>query len=177
MSKPQIDGELWKHCPQCQSDDIAVVEGKAWRCGGCGFIYFHNVACAVGALICHQDRFLFAIRGKAPSLGMLDLPGGFVDADESMEQALCRELEEELGLQVSPESLGYLSSVSNRYQYSGVEYCTVDAVFSLTLDSLPELSAHDDISGFRWLSKQEAAKESFAFPSVQRIVNRWITSA
>ncbi|TAA48399.1 NUDIX domain-containing protein [Corallincola spongiicola] len=175
--KGQVSSTLWRYCPQCASQSISVTEGKALQCGDCGFLYFHNVAAAAGVLIRCGDQFLFAERAKQPSLGMLDLPGGFVDADESLEQGLCRELHEELGLALKPDALTYLGSMHNRYLYAEVEYCTVDAIFSLTLADKPNLVAKDDISAFQWLTRQQAASVRFAFPAVEQAVARWVLSA
>ncbi len=56
----------------------------------CQFTYFHNPAAAVMVAITVKDELLIAIRGREPGLGGWDLPGGFVDPDESLEQAAIR---------------------------------------------------------------------------------------
>lgn len=57
----------------------------------------------VGAVVCddldHPTRFLAARRSYPPDLaGLWEFPGGKVDVGETREQALLRELEEELGV-------------------------------------------------------------------------------
>lgn len=62
---------------------------------------------AVGVLIRPSDRaFLLTSRpvGKAYA-GHWEFPGGKVEPGESVAQALCRELREELGLDVEPEAV------------------------------------------------------------------------
>lgn len=49
---------------------------------------------------------------------MWDMPGGFVDPDESLEGSLGRELQEELGVEAT--SFKYIASNPNRYDYGGV---------------------------------------------------------
>lgn len=56
---------------------------------------------AVVAVIIEQSRFLVIRRSefvRAP--GLLCFPGGGIEADEDFESAICRELSEELGLQI-----------------------------------------------------------------------------
>ena len=58
---------------------------------------------AVGVLIDEQNRFLLTSRpaGK-PYAGYWEFPGGKLEAGESVEQALRRELHEELGIVIGP---------------------------------------------------------------------------
>ena len=58
---------------------------------------------AVGVLIDAAGRFLLTSRpaGK-PYAGYWEFPGGKLEADESVEQALARELHEELGIAIGP---------------------------------------------------------------------------
>ncbi len=74
---------------------------KLWHCESCDFEFYLNVAAAVAALITDEEgRLLVVVRAEEPRKGMWDLPGGFADPGESAEEALGRELAEELGLVV-----------------------------------------------------------------------------
>jgi 8-oxo-dGTP diphosphatase len=54
----------------------------------------------VDAIILFEGKVVLIRRGNDPYKGMLALPGGFVEADETVEQAVLRETKEETGLDV-----------------------------------------------------------------------------
>ena len=53
---------------------------------------------AAGMLVVRRGHVLLLERAHAPRVGFLDVPGGFVEAGESLEGAARRELKEETGL-------------------------------------------------------------------------------
>ncbi|AJR09182.1 NUDIX domain-containing protein [Photobacterium gaetbulicola] len=152
-------------CPSCGQATLSRTTAKVFCCDHCQFTYFHNTASAVLAVICCGDDILVAERGRQPGKGMLDFPGGFVDYDESLEQALCRELEEELGFQ--PAGMRYIGSAPNTYKYRGTTYKTCDAFYQITLDSKPKMQANDDVAAIKWINRHEIAPSEFAFDSAR----------
>ena len=74
---------------------------NAMRCPSCGFVYFHNCASCVAAIITVKQGIVLTVRNRAPKKGLLDLPGGFCNYGESLEDALVREVREELNLELS----------------------------------------------------------------------------
>ena len=72
------------------------------------------VACA---LVDMDGRVLLAQRPEGKSLaGLWEFPGGKVDPGEVPEEALIRELHEELGITVAPPCLAPLSFASHGYE-------------------------------------------------------------
>lgn len=68
------------------------------------------------ALINKEGRLLISERPEGKSLaGVWELPGGKMEQGESPEQALMRELKEELGIQVKEDDLESLTFASYRY--------------------------------------------------------------
>jgi NADH pyrophosphatase NudC (nudix superfamily) len=156
------------YCPACRSDSLVFEQQKLLRCRSCGFHYYHNVATAVGAIIRCEHEILLAVRAHAPAAGMLDLPGGFTDPGESLEQALQRELEEELGLRT--ESARYLFSFPNTYPYKDVIYRTTDAIFEVELACKPALTVADDVADICWLEPQQIDLQAIAFESIRNAI-------
>jgi ADP-ribose pyrophosphatase YjhB (NUDIX family) len=60
---------------------------------------------AVSAAIIRDGRILIVQRGRSPSLGIHTLPGGVVEAGETLVAAAAREVREETGLVVVPHTL------------------------------------------------------------------------
>ena len=54
----------------------------------------------VGAIIFRDDRVLLVQRGSEPSYGKWSIPGGLVELGESLQEAVLREVREEVGLEV-----------------------------------------------------------------------------
>jgi len=55
---------------------------------------------AVGAVVRRDGQLLLVRRGRQPEVGKWSLPGGRVEAGETLSQALEREVSEETGLEV-----------------------------------------------------------------------------
>lgn len=122
-----LDLTSFKYCPRCAESTLEPFLVNGLKCRNCGFIYFHNTASAVAAIIEYDNGIILAKRAFEPAKGLFDLPGGFVDRKESLEDALKREIMEELSLEII--SMSYLGSFSNLYNYEDVSYYTADAVF------------------------------------------------
>lgn len=157
-----------RFCPVCGAEAFRAVSQKQFECVDCGFVYFQNVAAAAGAVIEAEGQVLLVERATEPDKGMLDLPGGFVDPGETLEQALVRELQEELNLQLEVGDCGdYLCSSVNEYPYRGVLYHSLDLFFLLRLEQQPVIKPADDVGGYRWFEPEEVPFEAVAFRSVR----------
>lgn len=156
----------FKHCPDCGAHQNCRRHLAPFECIYCGFTFYKNSAAAVAGIIQFNNKILFTRREKAPGRGMLDLPGGFVDHNESLEAALTREVKEELGLIINAWS--YLSSGANDYLYKDVICHTCDAVFTTTLKSMPNIQKeHTEISDFFWIDKNSIPFDDIAFGSLK----------
>ena len=60
---------------------------------------------AVSAAIVRDGRILVVRRARDPGRGLYSLPGGVVEAGETLAEAIIREVEEETGLSIQPMAL------------------------------------------------------------------------
>jgi len=118
-----------------------------------------------------RDRLLLSVRARDPAKGMLDLPGGFVDPLETAEDALRRELREELNLEI--DSLCYIGSYPNRYIFSGLTYFTLDLAFVCRAGDLSRLKPGDDVAGALFVPLPEVDLEKIAFESIRTVIDAY----
>ena len=163
----------FQHCPRCGQNGFNVNKPNSRRCVACGFEYFFNAAAAVAALIVNESgHLLTAVRANDPGKGMLDLPGGFVDAGESAEDAIRREIKEELNLDI--DRTEYFLSTPNEYHYKDVTYATLDLAFICHVNNFNPLRPQDDVQDVLFIALEDIKIERFAFESIRRIVSAFI---
>ena len=165
--------DIMQFCPGCGKAAGQLKTDRVFNCQECGFQLFFNVAGAICALISNDDgNLLFCERALNPRKGALDFPGGFVEPYETAEQALDREIKEELGVNVL-EKL-YFGSFYNQYLYNGVQYNVLDVVYSVTVDTSNQMTASDDVAGLIWSDPGALLSgDRLAFPSVRKIVEMY----
>jgi ADP-ribose pyrophosphatase YjhB (NUDIX family) len=157
--------DAFRFCPRCGGEYLSIHEQRAIRCGRCGFLFFFNTCTAVGGFVFHQNQLILCVRAKDPGKGKLDLPGGFVDFDETVEDALRREIAEELNVEAI--NYRYLSSAPNDYLYGGVLYKITDLFFVCDAPQIDTLRPADDVADFRLVSPYDVRPEEFAFNSTR----------
>ena len=163
----------FRYCPKCGAAALQFPGAKQMRCEACGFEFYFNAAAAVAALILdRRGRLLVTVRGKEPQRGTWDLPGGFVDPGESLEEAVRREVAEEVGLEVT--SARYLGCYPNVYAYRGVRYATVDTGFVCDVEDATAARAMEgDIAAISFLRLEGIDVGRFGFASAGRLVKQF----
>jgi NAD+ diphosphatase len=158
---------LFQFCPRCGRRRVADASPSPLRCPACGFTYYFNAAIAVVAFLRRDDgRMLFIRRAKEPAKGLLAPPGGFVDVGERIEEAVRREVREEVGLEITPPQ--FLGSFPNSYPYLSVTYPVLDFFFTADAINPAAAQARDDAESFCWRDPLcEITPEELAFTSMR----------
>ena len=163
----------FKYCPKCGSAPFEIHNEKSKQCTDCGFVYYFNPSSATVALILNEkDELLVCRRAKEPAKGTLDLPGGFIDMNETLEEGVAREVKEETGLLVTHTR--YLFSLPNRYVYSGFTVHTLDSFFRCTVADSSHYEAHDDAAELFFLPPSRIRPEDFGLDSIRQGVQRFL---
>jgi len=158
--------EHFRFCPRCGRPHPEAASGSTWHCPDCGFVYYFNPAIAAAAFIRNPaGQTLFIRRAKDPAKGKLAIPGGFVDIGESAEQAVRREVQEEVNLSLS--ELRYLCSHTNEYAYKEITYPVLDLFFVADAGRGARASALDGVESYSWLDAAEVPLEEIAFQSIR----------
>ncbi|WP_440876577.1 NUDIX hydrolase [Thalassotalea sp. PLHSN55] len=166
---------MFSYCPNCKSKKIDFINKQRFTCQQCSFTYYHNVAASTAAIIAHNEQVLLTVRAKDPGKGMLDLPGGFADPNESLEQALSREINEELNISINHWQ--YLCGLSNSYQYKNITYATMDCFFSCQLSEKPTIAIQEsETARFLWVDLHTLDLSKLAFHSSRQALERYISS-
>jgi ADP-ribose pyrophosphatase YjhB (NUDIX family)/ribosomal protein S18 acetylase RimI-like enzyme len=113
------------YCPVCGHKLVAREEGGRIRqvCENCGYVHYVNPVPAVGILIEMDGGVVLIQRKHPPHEGRWALPSGYIEADESAEEAAIREAEEETGLKVEILELAGVNSFPEGPPLSGIMIC------------------------------------------------------
>jgi len=135
-------------------------------------LYF-NPAVAVAVFIQRADgRILLIRRAKDPGAGLLAPPGGFIDIGERAEDAVHREVLEEVGLRVT--RLQFLSSHPNEYLFGGVTYPVLDLFFTATAMETEASCDPEEVRAVEWHPANRLRSDALAFPSMRAAWSDWI---
>ncbi|MCD5346030.1 (deoxy)nucleoside triphosphate pyrophosphohydrolase [Agromyces sp. S2-1-8] len=120
----------------------------------------------VGAVVMREGTVLSAQRSPQMSLaGMWEFPGGKIEAGETPQQALVREMGEELLCVV--EIGDHVETTTHEYDFGIV---TLTTFYARLVSGEPQLTEHSDI---RWIPAAELLSVAWApadVPAVERIM-------
>ena len=164
----------WRHCPRCAADLERRVPGgddeERLVCPACGLVLYDNPAPTAGAIVEDREgRILLARRAIEPFKGLWDVPGGFVKPGEDGEDAVRRELGEELGVDVLVGAPAWV--IADSYGNDGVPTLNV---FYRARIARGEPTPADDVAEIAWFRAGELPPAcDIAFPCVREALARW----
>jgi len=144
--------------PRCLRCGRAISRSRRGRpagvlkvvCPRCRYLMYDYPRPCAGMVVVKGDAVLMLRRGHAPKRGCLDVPGGFMEAEEGIEAAARRELKEETGLRVGP--VEWLGFYWDRYYLRGFGYFPTMNFYYLARWRRGEPRAADDAASAEWIS-------------------------
>jgi NAD+ diphosphatase len=135
-----------RFCGACGVEMTTTQAGHARHCGACGFDTFPRTDPAVICLVTHGEHCLLGRSRHFPE-GMFSTLAGFVEAGESLEQTVRREIEEEVGLVV--DDIHYRSSQPWPFPQS------LMLGFRATAPLVPPVVDPAELEAARWVHRSE----------------------
>lgn len=163
----------WRHCPRCAADLERRVPGgddeERLVCPSCGLVLYENPAPTAGAIVNDREgRIMLVRRAIEPFKGRWDVPGGFIKPGEDGDDALRRELAEELGVEVLVGAAAEV--IADTYGADGVPTLNI---FYLARIVRGEPAPADDVAEIAWFGADELPPASeIAFPCVREVLAR-----
>jgi 8-oxo-dGTP diphosphatase len=112
---------------------------------------------AVSAAIVRDDRILVVRRARPPANGLFSLPGGVVEAGETLIEAVAREVSEETALRIEPVALaGFREAIARDPQDRVERHFVILCFASRWIAGEPVLN--EELSEARWVSLTELAQ-------------------
>jgi NAD+ diphosphatase len=146
------------YCGRCGTETSLKDNERAKQCPECGFTSFPKISPAIIVMIEKEDKLLLARSPHFPA-GRYSIIAGFVEPGESIEQAVVREVMEEVGINIKninyfgsqpwpfPDSLmiGFTAEhAEGDIKVDGVE---IEDAGWYTKDEIPNIPGTDSISG------------------------------
>ncbi len=137
-----------RFCGRCGTQTEASVGERARRCPACGLLAFPRLAPAIITLVERDDGRALLARGRLFPMPMYSCIAGFVEPGETLEQAVHREVREEVG--VSIDNVRYWASQPWPFPHSlmlgfNAEWTGGDIVIDETEIVDAKWFAHDDL--------------------------------
>ncbi len=144
------------YCPRCATPLEMRADGGRERpacpAEGCRFIHFGNSSIGCGAVVIRDHKALLIQRGINPNRGDWQIPGGYVEADEVIVEAVEREVLEESGITAR------VTDVIGLRHAAGPPTANVYVVFRLeAISGEPTYDGHETI-GAGYFSLEDMAQ-------------------
>ena len=157
--------ETHRFCGACGGTTIKKTDEHAMVCTKCGHVSYPRLSPAVIVAVTKGDRLLLA-RNKNFVTGMYSVLAGFVEAGETLEECVRREIREEVGIEV--KNIKYFGSQSWPFPNSYM------LAFTAEHESGEIQIDENEIADARWFSVEEIPKIPGSLSISRKLINWFI---
>ncbi len=158
-----------KYCSQCGAETrIAIPPGEVLprhMCEACHTIHYQNPKIVAGCIPEWRDQILICRRAIEPRTGYWTFPAGFMEMDESVEQAAAREALEEAKVEVDVTALFAVFTLTRVNQ--------VYVVFRGSMRN-QDFGIGDESSETRLVDPERLPWDELAFPVIRETLERYV---
>ena len=156
-----------RFCGRCGSATEQALGERARRCPHCALLAFPRLAPAIITLIERDDGDALLARGRAFPIPMYSCIAGFVEPGETLEQAVHREVREEVGVRI--DNVRYWASQPWPFPHSlmlgfNAEWVSGDIVIDET-----------EIIDAQWFSPDDLPSIPPGISIARRLIDDWVT--
>ncbi|MCY4199985.1 MAG: NUDIX hydrolase [Gammaproteobacteria bacterium] len=142
-------------------------------CRNCGYVHYKNPTVLVAVVLYCGDQLFWAKRAIEPAKGLWSFPSGYIESNETPQQAASRELFEETRIGIPSEhmllmSIGSVLSIDQIYMS-----------FRCPVTELIEASITEETEDWGWFNEAEAPWQTMAYPELEpnfREIYQWVKS-
>ncbi|MAJ45018.1 MAG: NUDIX hydrolase [Candidatus Marinimicrobia bacterium] len=158
-----------EYCSNCGKKNIYgfIDGGLRYHCLNCNSIHYENPK-PTSTLICPESKNILLVkRAVEPGKGLWGLPGGFIELNETPDQAAIRELKEETNLDGRVNcQLGYTS------HFNSLHGDILLLAFLMDVSDFKDMVAGDDADDAKLFPLNQLPQ--LAFTSHEKIVEMYI---
>ena len=152
-------------CGKCGSRTVQVKTELARRCPSCGIVTYPCLSPAIIVLVMKGDQILLARSPRFPP-GMFSVIAGFVEAGESIEHAILREVREETGISI--KNIHYFGSEPWPFPHSLMIGFTADyAGGDIVIDA-------NEIESAFWFDREHLPRTPERMSISRALIDWWI---
>lgn len=152
-----------KFCCHCGSVVIRGVSGadrrERYSCRNCGSTHYQNPRVIVRCIVQHADTILMCQRAHEPAHGQWEVPFGYLECGESLEEGAAREAYEETGVSLDPRRLALFSVLS----LATIQQVAIS--FHITLIDRPQIRCGNECLDVAFKAEREITEDQVAWLS------------
>jgi 8-oxo-dGTP diphosphatase len=127
-----------------------------------------NIEIIARGIIIHKDRILLC---KVKTKGNWFFPGGHVEGGETVQEALGRELKEEIGIEMTMAS--FIGLNENKFIFKGGNHQEVNIIFEVEINNY-EVKCCEDHLEFHWFDLADLENLLVLPDGMKKAILKWI---